>query len=91
MALPLLAPLLWLAGQRKMPRFFLETWAAAPALVFFATAFVLPAIAPNLAGLSMLAANLALLAWAVRSFWQADETPDWERTTSCGTMGAAER
>jgi hypothetical protein len=80
MALPLLAVFLALEASRQLPRPALNAWAILPALVFFVTILVVPRIAPGLAGpgllavpgLTMLALNLFLLGWAVRTLWRRE-------------------
>lgn len=70
MALPLLAPLLFLHREERLSRAALSLWAFLPAIVFFVASPFLPGRASNLAGLSTLALNLALLGWSVRETWR---------------------
>lgn len=68
MALPLLAPLMFLLGRTDFPVKLLFAWILIPGLVFTAVAFSLgPGTAHQAAGMVMLAANLMLVVWCARA------------------------
>ncbi len=75
MALPLLAPLLLLQADGALPRGLLNLWIAVPGVLFVAVGIALPGLGQAMAGLSLLALNLYLLAWSVREFWRPRPDP----------------
>ncbi len=76
MALPLLAPLVYLAANRCLPPKLLNIWAITPALAFLVTAFELGSgFAHILAALSLLIINLCLVVWAARAVHQPPPMP----------------
>jgi hypothetical protein len=70
MALPMLAPLLYLALRQEVPRWLVHVWILGPSVLFLEEAFrVSPGQAHVLAGLAMLAVNSLVLGWVTRVLW----------------------
>ena len=74
MAIPLLAPLLWLRAKQRLPQAVLDIWTLSPLVVFLSAFLILSLAAPNRVGLDhnltgvwMFLLNLFLLAWAGRA------------------------
>jgi hypothetical protein len=75
MAMPMLAPLLYLALQQRLPRWLLQVWILAPGALFLEEAFrASVGHAHVVAGLAMLAVNSFVLGWVIWRLWSPTAT-----------------
>jgi len=75
MAMPIFAPLLYLALQQRLPRWLLHVWILSPSILFLVEAFCIGAgRAHIMAGLAMLAVNSLALGWVIWRLWSPAAT-----------------
>jgi hypothetical protein len=87
MAVPMLAPLLYVATTRRLPVWLLHLWVLVPSLVFLEEAFrVGPGHAHMAVGLAMLAVNSCVLGWATKVLWSPGDFDQPMVATSSGLM-----
>jgi len=82
LAAPLIVLLLLLYARRALSRAVLQVWFFVPALLFAVAFLSVPAVAHNLAGLSLFALNLYLVGWAVWQLWARRPAPAATTTTA---------
>ena len=76
MAMPMFAPLLYLALQQRLPRGLLRAWILFPSVLFLVEAFRIGAGRAHIAaGLAMLAVNSLVLGWVTQRLWSSALSP----------------
>ncbi len=87
MAMPMIAPLLFLALRQQLPLWLVRLWILLPSAVFLEEGFRIgPGAAHVAASLALLAVNSLILGWVVKALWTPARVAEVSGVASAGTQ-----